>query len=247
MSRPYSVAERVIVALDVPGARRALELAGALRGEVGGFKVGLELFSGAGPEVVRELAASGVRVFLDLKLHDIPNTVAGACAALARLGVWMTTLHAFGGSGMIAAGVRAAREAAAEAGLPAPLLLAVTVLTSIDAACLDSELGVSRSPQEQVVSLARLAVGAGADGIVCSPLEAAAVRGALGPGFLIVTPGVRPSWAARGDQARVATPAEAFKAGADYVVVGRPVTAAGNPVEAARRLVREAEEGLDAL
>jgi orotidine-5'-phosphate decarboxylase len=238
--------QRVLVALDVPTLPAALALVAALRGRVGGFKVGLELCSAVGvPQVVAAISAAGGAVFLDLKLKDIPNTVAGTLRALlASCGanVRMLTLHCDGGSAMLRAAAEAAQAAAADTGA-APLLLGVTVLTSIDAATLHDELGVAASPEQQVVRLARLAQAAGLAGVVASPREVAAIKQACGAGLLVVTPGVRPGWASSGDQQRVLTPAQAVQAGADYLVIGRPITAApeamGGPAAAAERIVAE--------
>jgi orotidine-5'-phosphate decarboxylase len=228
--------ERIWVALDTPDRRRALELARALGGKVGGVKVGLQLFSSTGPEIVGELRASGVEVFLDLKLHDIPNTVAGAAAAAARLGVKFLTVHALGGPEMIRRGVEEADRAADEAGHAAPMVLAVTILTSHD----DDDLrriGVEGPGREAVVRLAALARDAGAGGAVCSPLEIAEVRKAF-PAASLMVPGIRPAELAvgRDDQARTATPAEAVRAGADRIVIGRPITGAPDPVAAAEAI-----------
>ena len=230
--------ERILVALDTPNRRRALDLAGTLGGRVGGVKVGLELFTAAGPEIVHELRESGVDVFLDLKLHDIPNTVAGAASAAARLGVTFLTVHALGGPEMIRRGVQASAEAAAEAGHPPPVVLAVTILTSHD----DDDLrriGVEGTGREAVTRLAELARDSGAGGIVCSPLEIAEVRRAF-PSAKLVVPGIRPAELSvgRDDQARTATPAEAVRAGADRIVIGRPITAAPDPAVAAEVIAR---------
>ena len=218
---------RVIVALDTSDLHHARALAQALRGSVGLVKCGLELFAGVGPGAVTELGRDA-SVFLDLKLHDIPNTVAGAVRALRPLGAAMLTLHAAGGAAMIAAG----REAAGEGG---PMLLAVTILTSLDAAAL-AETGVPDAPRAQVLRLARLALSAGADGLICSPEEVAPLRDALGAAPILVVPGIRPAGAAVCDQRRTATPAEAVAAGADWIVVGRPITGAADPAAAARAL-----------
>jgi orotidine-5'-phosphate decarboxylase len=225
-------ADRLIVALDTADLAQASRWADAVGSNCGLFKLGLEFFLAHGAAGSR--AIRGRPIFLDLKLHDIPNTVAGAVRAVLPLGPRMLTLHASGGAAMIAA----ARQAAEAAGAARPLLLAVTVLTSLDAAAVAS-IGVSGSPQEQVVRLARLAVAAGADGLVCSPLEVAAVRAAVGPEPKLVVPGIRPAGAAVGDQARVMTPAEAVAAGADWIVVGRPITAAGDPGAAAAAIAAE--------
>jgi len=217
---------RVIVALDFPAAAPALALLEQLDPARCRVKVGKELFTRGGPQLVERAVAAGFDVFLDLKFHDIPNTVAGACAAAADLGVWMVNVHASGGPAML----RAARERLDGLSSP-PLLIAVTVLTSLDASDL-AAVGCPGEPAERVLRLARLSQQAGLDGVVCSPLEAAAVRAELGPDFRLVTPGVRPVFAASGDQKRVMTPAQALAAGADYLVIGRPITAAAEPMAA---------------
>ena len=225
--------ERLIVALDVPDPVAARAIAGRLAGEVGMFKVGSQLFTAGGPAVVRELVADGQRVFLDLKFHDIPNTVAGAVSAATALGVSLVTIHAAGGPAMIEAAAGAAR------GTPARVL-AITVLTSLDAAALEA-IGMAGGVFGTVARLARMAADAGADGVVASPHEVAALCAARGAGFLVVTPGIRPAGAALGDQARAATPGQALASGADYLVVGRPILAAPDPVAAARAVVAEME------
>lgn len=217
---------RLIVALDSADAARAAGWAEAVAPHCGLFKLGLEFFLANGGAGVR--AISGRPIFLDLKLHDIPNTVAGAVRAVLPLGPRMLTLHAAGGGGMIAA----ARQAAEAAGPARPMLLAVTVLTSLDAAGL-AATGVADSPAAQVLRLARLAIEAGADGLVCSPLEVAMLRDALGPGPALVVPGIRPAGSAAGDQMRTMTPRDAVEAGADWIVVGRPITAAPDVGQAA--------------
>ena len=223
--------DRLIVALDVPKAEAARALVDRLAGHVGMFKVGSQLFTAAGPELVREIVARGEKVFLDLKFHDIPNTVAGAVASASRLGVAFVDVHGLGGRAMMEAGVGA---------LPAmgTRLLAITVLTSHDEESL-GEIGVNGSMADSVRRLAQLAKEAGTDGVVASPHEVALVREACGAGFLIVTPGIRPAGSAKGDQARAATPAAALSAGADYIVVGRPITEAADPAAAADAIVRE--------
>lgn len=227
IARPAGGAARLIPALDTGDAARAAALAAALAPHCGVLKVGLELFCAAGPAAVAAVARHAP-VFLDVKLHDIPNTVAGAIRSLLPLRPAMVTLHAAGGPAMLAA----ARAEAEKAGAGRPMLLAVTVLTSIDAATL-AATGVADAPSGQVLRLARMAVAAGADGLVCSPQEAAMLRQALGPGPALVVPGMRPAGSAAGDQARTATPGEAVAAGADWIVVGRPITGAPDPAAAA--------------
>jgi orotidine-5'-phosphate decarboxylase len=225
--------QRLIVALDAPDASAAAGLVSRLEGVCLWFKVGLELFTAAGPSVVRELVGNGHRVFLDLKFHDIPNTVAGAVRSAAALGVRMTTVHAAGGPAMLAA----AREAIEGLADP-PELLAVTVLTSIDAPQL-AATGIERSPGEQVELLGRLGLASGYRGFVCSPKEIARLRAVTGPEGILVIPGIRPAGAAVGDQRRVATPAEALAAGASYLVIGRPITQAADPAQAAEAILSE--------
>ena len=233
---------KTLVALDVDTADAALALARQLQGHVAGYKVGLELINAAGFGLLDELkaqAGADVKIFYDCKFHDIPNTVAGASRAAARRGIWMFNVHASGGSAMLRAAVSGAEEGAAQAGVAKPLVIAVSVLTSLSADALRDELGVSRTLPEQVVALARLAQDAGCDGLVASPQEIGAIREACGPDFLLVIPGVRPAGAALGDQKRVMTPGEAVRAGADYLVVGRPITAAPDPVGAAQAINQE--------
>ena len=225
-----AAAERVIVAMDCT-AQRALELADAMAGRLVWAKVGMELFYAAGAPVVSELKARGLHVFLDLKLHDIPNTVRQAARVLAGLGVDMLTVHAGGGPAMVAAAREGLDEGAAAAGLPAPKLLAVTVLTSIDDAEL-ARVGIERGAAAQARLLARMAYAAGADGVVCSAREASDMRAELGADALIVTPGIRPAGADAGDQARVVTPGMAIAAGSTHLVVGRPITKADDPCAA---------------
>lgn len=229
----------IIVALDVPTPADAIAIADALRGDVGGFKIGKQLFTAAGPDIVRTLTAKGDRVFLDLKFHDIPNTVAGAVKSACALGVWMLNVHASGGRAMMEAARRAADDSA-RAGGAKPLVIAVTVLTSLSAADLTS-VGVTASPLDQAVRLAELAKAAGLDGVVASPQETAAIRQACGPGFAIVTPGIRGGGAQSSpdDQQRTLTPAEAIAAGSSYLVIGRPITGAKDPRQAARAISQE--------
>ncbi len=227
----------IIVALDFAAKVPALALVDQLDPARCRLKVGKELFTRLGPPVVRTLQRRGFEVFLDLKFHDIPNTVAAACAAAADLGVWMLNLHCTGGAAMIAA-ARERLDQMGAAGRAVPRLIGVTVLTSLDADDL-AAVGCPGDPRERVLRLAELGRRAGLEGVVCSPQEAALVRRALGPGFLLVAPGVRPVWAAAGDQKRVMTPAQAVAAGADYLVIGRPITGAPDPAAALAAIEQE--------
>ncbi len=238
---PMSAKEKIIVALDVPSADAAVRVAQKLRGHVGLFKVGKEVFTAEGPAVARRLIAEGIKVFLDLKFHDIPNTVRAAAHQAGLLGVSLITIHASGGSKMIAAAAEGVRLAAKETGVAQPAkVLAITALTSLSAEDL-AEIGFAGSPEEVVVRLARLAKASGADGVVASPREIAVIRAACGPNFLIVTPGIRPAAGSTDDQARTATPESAIRAGADYLVIGRPITGAADPVAAADAIAAEME------
>lgn len=222
---------KVVVALDFANPMRALALADRLDPAACALKVGKEMFVVAGPEPVRWMVTRGFKVFLDLKFHDIPNTVAQACAAATRLGVWMLNVHAAGGPAMLDAARRAVDGAAAAQGSARPLLIAVTVLTSLTDADL-AAAGIAEPAPQQALRLARLAQKHGLDGVVCSAVEAPALRSATGPGFKLVTPGIRPAGSAQDDQARIVTPAAAIANGADYLVIGRPITAAADPVAA---------------
>jgi orotidine-5'-phosphate decarboxylase len=230
--------QRLIVALDVPSAAASDELVNRLEGTCHWFKVGMELFTAAGPAVIEPFIARGHSVFLDLKFHDIPNTVAGAVRSAATLGVRMMTVHSAGGPAMLAA----AREALQGVANP-PELLAVTVLTSMDAAALKAS-GIDRSPAHQVELLAKICLEAGIRGFVCSPQEVAALRALTGPEGILVVPGIRPAGANSADQKRIATPADAIRNGASYLVVGRPITQAPNPAEAAHAILAEMAEAL---
>jgi len=232
-----AVEEKIIIALDVGTKPEALALAAGLP-RVRTFKVGMELFTAEGPALIQELGRLGKKVFLDLKYHDIPNTVAGAVRSAVRHGVAMLTLHTSGGREMMAAAAAAAREEALRSGQPRPLLLGVTVLTSLRDDQL-REIGWPDPVAGQVLRLAGLAKSSGVDGVVCSPHEVENIKKELGREFLVVTPGIRPAWAAAQDQKRIMTPAEAVAKGTDYLVIGRPVTGAPSPGEAFQKIVAE--------
>jgi orotidine-5'-phosphate decarboxylase len=237
MTRPADPAARIIIALDVENRDQALALVRALP-ETQVFKVGLELFTAEGPRLIQDLQALGKGVFLDLKLHDIPNTVAEAARIGVRHGAAMMTIHASGGEEMMARAAEVARNEAEKRGVARPLLLGVTILTSLKNEILAS-IGMIADTGAQVLRLAALAKKAGMDGVVCSAQEIEIVRRETGAGFLIVTPGIRPAWAAAQDQKRIMTPAEAVAKGSDYLVVGRPVTQASSPQEAFQKIVDE--------
>lgn len=226
----------IIVALDVPTTDRAIELAQQVAPAVGAFKIGSELFTSGGPEIVRRLRGTGAAVFLDLKFHDIPNTVAKAVSAACRLDIQMLTLHTSGGTAMMRAAEEAAQAASAAAGTPPPLVLGVTVLTSMDASSL-AELGLDQNVGRQVERLARLAVAAGLRGLVCSPLEIATLRSFLPEHVQLVTPGIRSGKEKTDDQKRTLSAREAIAAGADWLVIGRPIYAAPNPRVAAEEIL----------
>ena len=231
--------KHLIVALDVPDAASAIDLVNRLEVNCHWFKIGLELFVSAGPAVLEPLVERGHSVFLDLKLHDIPNTVAGAVRSAAALGVRMITIHTAGGPAMLSA-ARAALEGIDNP----PELLAVTVLTSMDEAQM-SAVGLERSPADQVELLARMGLAAGMRGFVCSPQEVAALLKLTGPEGVLVVPGIRPAGAEKGDQKRIATPALALRQGANFLVVGRPITQAPDPAEAAEAILKEMAEALE--
>lgn len=230
--------DQLLVALDVDTAGEALALADLLRGTAGGFKIGKRLFTSHGPSIVEALAGRGDRVFLDLKFHDIPHTVAGAVAAATRLGVWMLNVHASGGSVMMRAAREAADEESARMSRPSPMIIGVTVLTSLSELMLP-EIGVSGSVEAQVERLAALAQASGLNGVVASPQEIALIRARCGAGFAIVTPGIRGAFDTKGDQQRTLTAPAALAAGASYLVVGRPIIAASDPRAAAERIAAE--------
>ena len=226
--------DRIFVALDTTDLNRAVYLANQLVGMVGGVKMGKEFLTVHGIEGVRKVAKCGMPVFLDTKFHDIPNTVASAIRAVLPLNPFIINVHASGGSAMM----RAAQSTVEEAGKNRPLLIAVTVLTSMKDTDL-VEIGMKGPTEDRVVALARLTQNSGLDGVVCSPLEITAVRKACGPSFKLMVPGIRPSWSSNDDQKRITTPSDAIKLGADYLVIGRPITTAENPIEAAKKIAEE--------
>ncbi|MBC8103710.1 MAG: orotidine-5'-phosphate decarboxylase [Cytophagales bacterium] len=237
-----SAKDRILIALDFDNADDAIRMTRSLAGNVGGFKVGLELVNAVGFDIFDRLMDAGAeRIFYDAKFHDIPNTVAGAVRAAARRGVWMVNVHASGGGAML----RAAREAADTVSHP-PLLIGVTILTSIDTATLNRDLRVSGGTSDQVLHLARLAQAVGLDGVVASPQEVAAIRATCGPSFVTVIPGIRPAGVAADDQARVASPRSAVQDGAHYLVVGRAVTATPDPRAAAEAVASEIADAVSA-
>jgi orotidine-5'-phosphate decarboxylase len=227
---------RILCAIDTTDLDAAVDLARALNGKVGGVKLGKEFFTAHGPQGVARISDTGQRIFLDLKFHDIPNTVAGAVRAAAGLGCFLLTIHASGGAGMIRAAMEARGDAADLS------IVAVTVLTSLGPADMD-DIGQAQPIADQVLRLGRLARESGASGVVASPHEVAILRDALGPDFLLVVPGVRPVWASSDDQKRVMTPSDAVRAGADYLVIGRPITQSPDPADAAQRIANEIAAG----
>jgi len=239
--------EKLIVALDVSTREQAFELVKQLDGEVGAFKIGMQLYNSEGPDIVRDIQRIGGKVFVDLKFHDIPNTVGQTSRIMVRQEAFMFTLHASGGFKMLQAAADSCIEEAELLKVDKPLLLAVTVLTSISQDAFNNEIGINGPIEQQVTKWAALAKQAGIDGVVCSPWEISAIRQNCGDDLLIITPGVRPAWAAKGDQERIMTPKEAIARGASYLVVGRPITAHSNPVKAAKMIVAEMEEGAQAF
>ena len=232
--------ERLIVALDVDTKEKALALVDKLKKDVRIFKIGSELFTSCGPEIVKEIKGMGCEIFLDLKFHDIPNTVAKSAASAARLGVFLFNVHASGGVDMMKKAAQSAAEESKRLKIPKPKVMAVTVLTSMDENSL-KKIGVDDNMEAQVLRLAKLAKESALDGVVASAVEIRPIRKALGRDFIIVTPGVRPQWAAINDQKRVATPKKAIDSGADFIVVGRPIIEAADPAEAARKVLKEIE------
>ena len=237
-----SASEKIILALDVPDLESAEGLVNKLKEHVRVFKVGTQLFTAEGKRVIEMINKNNGKVFLDLKFHDIPNTVKGAVESAVKLGVYMIDVHASGGYEMMKAAADAAKQKSKEIGIERPLILGVTVLTSINNEILKNEMNVNKDVNEQVVCLAKLAKSAGLDGVVASPNEIKSIREACGEDFIVLTPGIRPSKDELNDQKRVMTPRQAIKKGADFIVVGRPITNAENPVEAAKNIIKEMEE-----
>jgi len=236
-------ASKIMVALDKPDAQAALAVADRLQGAGCWVKVGMELFYAAGPSVVKDLKSRGLRVFLDLKMHDIPNTVRGGARSIARLGVDLFNVHGAGGSAMMSAAAEGVREAVDSGDAErAPIVIAVTQLTSTNERVLNAEIGIPGKLEDAVIHYARLAQAAGLQGVVASPLEVEAIKKACGAGFITVTPGIRPTGADVGDQSRVTTPRDAVAIGTDYLVIGRPITGAEDPAEALNRILKEMTE-----
>jgi orotidine-5'-phosphate decarboxylase len=234
--------DRIVLALDVDSQEQALTLVKELAQDVGVFKVGMQLFNSAGPDIVRQINELGGRVFVDLKFHDIPNTVAAAGRVMARLNAFMFNVHAAGGKEMMAQVVADVKDEASRLGIDPPKILAVTVLTSISQQQLEEEMLISGwDVKDVVVKWAQMAQEAGIDGVVCSPREITAIREACGSDFLIVTPGIRPAWSEKNDQKRITTPRQALEMGTDYMVIGRPIVKAENQRQAARKIIEELE------
>jgi len=238
MTQTLAAKDRIFCAIDTTDLDHAINLASSLSGVIGGAKLGKEFFAAHGPQGVRAVAKAGMPIFLDVKYHDIPNTVAGAIRAVTPLGLRIVNVHAAGGLEMMKRAGDAAREAAGKAGVEVPWVIAVTILTSMDQGDLD-DVGLKGPIEERVVKLAELTRKAGLDGVVCSAQEITPVRKALGPDFKLITPGIRPGWATSDDQKRIVTPADAVAMGSDVLVIGRPITKADDPVAAAQKIVAE--------
>ena len=234
--------ERLILALDVDDFKKAEELVSELSDYVGAFKIGNQLFTAEGPKVVDMVNKNGGKVFLDLKFHDIPNTVARAAEVATKLGVFIFNIHTSGGYEMMKAAAEATEKISQELGIRKPIILGVTLLTSINQEILEKEVGIKKRLEEQVVHLAKLAKAAGLDGVVASSWEIKEIRKACGENFVILTPGIRPAGKSSDDQKRVMTPREAIRLGANFLVIGRPIRNAANPVEAAKKILKEMEE-----
>jgi len=237
-----SAKEKLVLALDVDNLESAFSLVTQLKDYVGIFKVGSQLFTAEGPRIIKMIHSVGGKVFLDLKFYDIPNTVARAAEVATRLGVYIFNVHTSGGYGLMKGAVEAARKTSLDLGIEKPIILGVTVLTSIDQRILVDEMGIKRNLKEQVAHLAKLSQSAGLDGVVASSLEISVIRQVCGEKFIILTPGIRPANSTLDDQKRVMTPKKALNLGADFLVVGRPIRNADDPVEAAKNILREMED-----
>lgn len=240
-SKSLSAKERFVLALDVDDFKSAENLVGLLKDYIGVFKIGNQLFTSEGTKIINMINKAKARVFLDLKFHDIPNTVKGAAESATKLGVYMFNVHASGGYEMMKAAADAAMETSIKLGIKKPLVLGVTVLTSINQEILEKEIGVNRNVKEHVVHLAKLAKSAGLDGVVASPQEIREIRNACGNDFIILTPGIRPAGEELNDQKRIMTPKQALKQGADFIVIGRPIRNAKYPIKAAQDILKEME------
>jgi len=240
-SKSLSAKERLVLALDVDDFKSAENLVGLLKDYIGVFKIGNQLFTSEGTKIINMINKAKARVFLDLKFHDIPNTVKGAAESATKLGVYMFNVHASGGYEMMKAAADAAMETSIKLGIKKPLVLGVTVLTSINQEILEKEIGVNRNVKEHVVHLAKLAKSAGLDGVVASPQEIREIRNACGNDFIILTPGIRPAGEELNDQKRIMTPKQALKQGADFIVIGRPIRNAKYPIKAAQDILKEME------
>jgi len=236
-----SARERLVLALDVNNFKKAEELVDKLTDYVGVFKIGNQLFTAEGTKVIKMVQEKGGKVFLDLKFHDIPNTVARAAEVVSKLGIYIFDIHTSGGYEMMKATVEASKKLSFALGISKPLILGVTLLTSINQEILEKEIGIKKRLEEQVVHLAKLAKAAGLDGVVASSWEIKEIRKACGEDFVILTPGIRPAGKSSDDQKRIMTPREAIKLGADFLVIGRPIRNASNPVESAKEILREME------
>jgi orotidine-5'-phosphate decarboxylase len=241
---PARIEERIIIALDVPTFDEATDLMDKLGDRARSLKVGSQLFTSVGPDIIREIKRRGKKLFLDLKFHDIPNTVARASEAATELGVDIFNVHVSGGLEMMRGAAQATKAKASELGIEKPIVLGVTILTSIDEPMFQNVLGSCNSLKDQIVHMAKLAQQAGMDGVVASPQEIRLIREACGEDFVVLTPGVRPEWASSDDQKRTMTPVEAFKAGADYVVIGRPIYRAPEPADVLERILKQLEGNL---
>jgi orotidine-5'-phosphate decarboxylase len=239
-----NVKDRIIVALDFDSEEKALSLVKEIKDKVGVFKVGKELFTACGPDIIKKINEMGGKVFLDLKFHDIPNTVAKAVSAATKHGVYMMTLHTLGGSEMLEKAAETAKETSKKLSIPKPILLGVSILTSHNAQSIH-EIGLNGEVEDNVKNLVKMAEKSGINAIVCSPKEVEMLRREFGQDLILVTPGIRPKWAASNDQKRISTPSDAIKSGSTFIVIGRPISASENPKEACDKIIDELENGND--